>query len=127
MTASDESRDERGSHSLSAGALAQLERDNARRKKRPERAARDHRGTYHAADRTPIATPEKTRKQNRGKKRRVVSGAIMEEGRARTGMRGGQMMSEDSYDKEDYYRQPKPKKSKKKLCGYTSRADATTC
>lgn len=40
----------------------------------------------------------------------------MEEGRVRSGLRGGRGGSEESYEKEDFYHRPKQKKSKKKLC-----------
>lgn len=43
----------------------------------------------------------------------------MEEGRVRSGLRGGRGGSEASYDKEDFYRKAKPKRNKKKkLCEY---------
>ncbi|OAQ78645.1 exo-beta-1,3-glucanase [Purpureocillium lilacinum] len=62
-------------------------------------------------------TPPKPRKhQHKHKKRRVVSGAMMEEGRVRrSGLRGGGRWSEDSLEKEDYYHRPRQKKSRKKL------------
>lgn len=51
-------------------------------------------------------------------KRRVVSGAVMEEGRVKSGLRGGGRgeWSQDSLEK-DYYNTKAPKKRKKKrLC-----------
>jgi hypothetical protein len=51
----------------------------------------------------------------------VVSGAVMEEGRVKTGLRGGRheewRWSDQSFEKEDYYHRPRAKKSRKKLCG----------
>lgn len=118
-TASDESRDERRSQALSSGALAQLNRDNERRKHKAEKESRrrKHRGEhYQEVDTTPRSTPRKPRKHDKHKKRRVVSGAVMEEGRAgRSGLRGGGSWGADDFDKEEFYRRPK-KKSRKKLC-----------
>lgn len=126
---SSESRAERSSAALSAGALAQLDREYQRQKRRserseraerrerverPERSRRRNRDEPHAVEREHVV--EKPRKQHNGKKKRVVSGAILEEGRARSGLRGGRGGSEDSFEKEDYYAEAKPKKSRKKLC-----------
>ncbi|KAH7157589.1 glycoside hydrolase superfamily [Dactylonectria estremocensis] len=105
-----QSRGERSSKSLSAGALADLNKEQLRQKRREERAKRASRDEYRDRDRD----PEKPRKPRREKKRRVVSGAIMEEGRA-SGLRGGNnRWSDDSLDK-DFYQKERPKKSKKKL------------
>ncbi|KAK2591491.1 hypothetical protein QQS21_010811 [Conoideocrella luteorostrata] len=122
---SEESREEprsRGSSqkTLSSGALAQLNRENERRKQRSEKERRKRqRGEYQEVDVTPRSTPQKPKKQHKSKKRRIVSGAIMEEGRAgRSGLRGGGSWGEDDLDKEEYYRRSrdkKPKKKKKKL------------
>lgn len=136
-TSSDESR---GSHSLSADALARLERENARQKRRAGRTKKAKGANYREVDQEPrrerarerTRDRERDRDEDRGrerpkdkdrkKKRRVVSGAVMEEGRAKSGLRGGQnnewRWSDQSFEKEDYYHRPRPKKSRKKLCGY---------
>lgn len=45
-----------------------------------------------------------------------MSGAVMEEGRVRSGLRGGGHWSEESLEK-DYYNTKRPqKKKKKRLC-----------
>lgn len=106
-----ESRGEGSSKSLSAGALADLNKEHIRQKRRAERAKRANRDEYRDRDRN----LERPRKGPKDKKRRVVSGAIMEEGRA-SGLRGGNnRWSDDSLDK-DFYNKERPKKSKKKLC-----------
>ncbi|KAG5933514.1 hypothetical protein E4U60_004428 [Claviceps pazoutovae] len=123
---SEESRDEgrsRGSSShktLSSGALAQLNRENERRKQRADRERRrQRRGGYEEVDGAPrVAAPIYSRKHAPTKKRRVVSGAIMEEGRARTsGLRGGGSWGEDEFEREKYNakKMESPKGSKKKL------------
>ncbi|KAG6238824.1 hypothetical protein E4U25_001367 [Claviceps purpurea] len=123
---SEESRDEgrsRGSSShktLSSGALAQLNRENERRKQRAHRERRrQRRGGYEEVDGAPrVAAPTYSRKHAPSKKRRVVSGAIMEEGRARTsGLRGGGSWGEDEFEREKYNakKMESPKGSKKKL------------
>lgn len=62
---------------------------------------------------------EREKRRGDGKKRRVVSGAVMEEGRVKSGLRGGGQWSEESLEK-DYYNTKAPKKrSKKRLCGFT--------
>ncbi|KAH7019263.1 glycoside hydrolase superfamily [Ilyonectria destructans] len=105
-----ESRGEGSSKSLSAGALADLNKEHIRQKRRAERAKRANRDEYRDRDRN----LERPRKDRKDKKRRVVSGAIMEEGRA-SGLRGGNnRWSDDSLDK-DFYNKERPKKSKKKL------------
>ncbi|KAH7271307.1 hypothetical protein FSOLCH5_004177 [Fusarium solani] len=122
---SEEARD-RSSKSLSAGALADLDRENARQKKRSERASRANRDESRRPvranhdeprrrdrDRERDRDPDRPRTHRKGKKRRVVSGAIMEEGRAQTELRGGGG-SIDSLEK-DFYQRERPKKSKKKL------------
>lgn len=135
-TGTDESRGD-SSHALSSEALAQLERRNQRDKRKAERTRRTSRGAnYHEVEQSPRRERERTRDHDRErrrertadaprekpqatakdrKKRRVVSGAIMEEGRARgSGLRGGRgeehRWSEQSLDKEDYYHRPKAKK-----------------
>lgn len=126
---SEESRDEgrsRGSSShktLSSGALAQLNRENERRKQRADRERRrQRRGGYEEVNGAPrVAAPTYSRKHVPSKKRRVVSGAIMEEGRARTsGLRGGGSWGEDEFEREKFYakKMESPKGSKKKLCEY---------
>jgi hypothetical protein len=128
-TSSDESREERRSHGLSAGALDQLNRENAKPKKKTERPKKTGREDYHEVDQEPRRTRDRNKdrqkERNRDKrKQRVVSGAMMEEGRINSGLRGGRgadrpdewRWSEQSYEKEDYYRQIRPKKSRKRLC-----------
>ncbi|KAF4981833.1 hypothetical protein FDECE_17624 [Fusarium decemcellulare] len=117
---SEDSRD-RGSKTLSAGALADLDRENARQKKRSERASRGTRDGSRRPERVirdeqrrRDRDPDKPRAHRKEKKRRVVSGAIMEEGRAKTELRGG-WGSIDSMEEKDFYHRQKPKKSKKKL------------
>lgn len=141
--ATEESRGD-SSQGLSTEALAQLERRNQREKRKAERTRRASRGAnYHEVEQS---SPRRERERDRGddreqrrergrerpkekekhagkdkKKRRVVSGAVMEEGRARGGgLRGGRgeqnRWSEQSLDKEDYYHKPKAKKGKKKKC-----------
>ncbi|KJZ78483.1 hypothetical protein HIM_01874 [Hirsutella minnesotensis 3608] len=109
------------SRALSAGALAQLNRENARQNPKPERRKRPRRDETHEHEATPPrprrqshASPQKNNKGT--KKKRVVSGAVMEEGRVRrSGLRGGGAWSEKSLEKEDLYQKPKKKKSRKKL------------
>ncbi|KAM0561034.1 hypothetical protein ACHAPJ_003534 [Fusarium lateritium] len=119
VSGSEDSRD-RGSRTLSANALADLERENARQKKRSERASRPHRDESRKPERRDEQRkrdkdPDKPRTHRKDKKRRVVSGAIMEEGQARTHLRGG-WGSVDSVEQEkDFYLSKPPKKSKKKL------------
>ncbi|KAI9151750.1 putative glucan 1,3-beta-glucosidase D [Paramyrothecium foliicola] len=117
-TSSDDSHSGRRSNALSADALAQLNRDNVRSKHRSERDKRVRREEYRAAAQHPDKLP---RGKDSRKKRRVVSGAIVEEGRAATGLRGG-AWSEDSYEKGDYYQRSAPKKRKKKLCKFGDEA-----
>ncbi|ODA82407.1 hypothetical protein RJ55_00914 [Drechmeria coniospora] len=120
-TASDESKDGRETHSLSSGALAQLEREHARQKHKTQRRKRPPREPKDDQDEKVKGEPEmpavKARKQNRrARKKRMVSGAIMEEGRVRnSGMRAGGSWSEDSFEKEAFFHRPRQKKSKKKL------------
>ena len=110
-TSSDDSGSGRRSNALSANALAQLNREQARHKHRSERDKRVRREDYRAAAQQPDRLP---REKHRSKKR-VVSGAIVEEGRAPIGLRGG-AWSEESYEKADFYQRPAPKKNRKKLC-----------
>ncbi|KAH7312402.1 glycoside hydrolase superfamily [Stachybotrys elegans] len=109
-TSSDEAASGRRSNGLSADALAQLNRDNARQSRKPERPKRVRREDYKET----VRNPDRVHKQSKGRKKRVVSGAIVEEGRAPTRLRGGGW-SEDSYEKEDFYQRPEPKRRKKKL------------
>ncbi|KAF4125582.1 glucan 1,3-beta-glucosidase [Geosmithia morbida] len=135
-----------GSGSLSSDALAQLERENARRKReearknrKAERTKKATKGSDYrevAQEATPIkgrqrdreareatrrAKPAKGRDNGKGK-RRVVSGAMMEEGRIKPGgggLRGGGgkewRWSDQSYEKPDHhYQKPSEKKRKKK-------------
>ncbi|KAG9251456.1 glycoside hydrolase superfamily [Emericellopsis atlantica] len=145
-TSSGESR---GSGPLSAEALARLERQNAREKRREGRTRKADRVDYHEVEQEPRRErahrrerserpKERTRDRSRnhgydeererelerpkakkGKKKRVVSGAIMEEGKARPALRGGRneewRSSEQSFEKQDYYHRPSKKKKKKKL------------
>lgn len=123
---SDESREgkkSRGSsqQTLSSGALAQLDRENERRKHRVEKEGRKrYRGEYERMEVLPRETPQKSKRPaHNSKKRRIVSGAVMEEGRAgRSGLRGGGSWGADSYEKEEQYRLHRHKKPKrrKKLC-----------
>ncbi|OAA51888.1 exo-beta-1,3-glucanase [Metarhizium rileyi] len=115
----EEKRHRRASSSqnLSAGALAQLDREHDRRKRKTDKDRRKHqRGEYQEVGTTPRSTPQKPRKPHKSKKRRVVSGAVMEEGRAgRSGLRGGGSWGEDEFDKEELYRRRRREKPKKKL------------
>lgn len=142
---SDESREAKPSQKLSIGALAQLNQQSTRPKKRPERPKPDRpraERQEREAQRPNLAErlrPEKTKRVNRDeyrevqdrspdkprrheretkRKKRVVSGAIMEEGRARMGLRGGGASSQESNEKEDYYQRPKKKQPKRKLCRF---------
>lgn len=108
-TASDDAGEDRGSHSLSSGALAQLNKEHAKRKKTPDR----RRSSYRPVDRIVEQEHIRPRKKPRHKKKRVVSGAIMEEGRAR---RHGRHWSDESFEKEEYYHKPPSKWKNKKLC-----------
>lgn len=111
---SDETNGERSSKSLSSGALDQLNRENAKQKKHAERRQRGgHAAEYRNAEQTPLRNP---RAHTKHKKKRVVSGAVMEEGRARGGRQRGEWR-EDSLDKEEFYLPQRRKaKPKKKLC-----------
>ncbi|KAG5936817.1 hypothetical protein E4U53_000145 [Claviceps sorghi] len=127
----EESRDEgrsRGSSShktLSSGALAQLDRENERRKRRAdrERRRRQREGGYEELDAGPRSAPHTpSNRHDRNRKRRVVSGAAMEEGRVRSsGLRGGGSSTEDEFAREKYEangmsrERDKKKKNKKKL------------
>lgn len=122
----DESQAERSTHTLSTDALARYNREQERKKRRAERAARRGEGPV-IPERAKRASRdgyrsedhhiERPKKHAKSKKRRVVSGAVMEEGMARSGIRGGGSFSDDGYEKEDFYREPrKKKKNKKKLC-----------
>lgn len=118
---SEDTRD-RSSRTLSSHALADLERENARQKKRSERPSRDYRDESRRPERRRDEQrrrdrdPEKPRTHGKSKKKRVVSGAVMEEGQSRAHLRGGGG-SVDTIDKEkDFYLSKPPKKSKKKLC-----------
>lgn len=134
---SSEDADSSGrSHALSANALAQLNRENARRstqarresdlraqerrERRAKRAKRD-RDDDREVRRPADARDERHRKR---RKQRVVSGAILEEGRGVSGIRGGTGGSYDSLEKEDFPPWPDPsKKKRKRLCeGVTHRA-----
>ncbi|KAF5021062.1 hypothetical protein F66182_6895 [Fusarium sp. NRRL 66182] len=117
----EEGRD-RSSRTLSADALADLERDNARHKKRSERANRAHRDESRRPERRDEhrrrdrdRDPDRPRTQHKGKKRRVVSGAIMEEGQSRAHLRGGGGSVDSMEQEKDFYHAKPPKKNKKKL------------
>jgi hypothetical protein len=130
---SDDTRSGGQSHTLSAGALAQLNQENtSRKKKRPaedprrerhygerEYRERDYRdrerrvkkATYREVRRDVYESP---RGPGRPRERdRVVSGRRLEEGR-RLKIRGGHG-SYDSVEKEDYDRQPR-RANKKRIC-----------
>ena len=133
----DESRSGAGGQSLSIDALARLNEANNRqnstrdrvkelqkereqwearekRRKRESRTRRVHGEEYHEVGRV----EEKPRRHRKEAKRRVVSGAYLEEGRSRHlgGIRGGGS-SYDSVEKEDLYHKPKPRWNKKRLSG----------
>lgn len=112
-SSSEESGSARRSNALSADALAQLNRDNVRHQRKPERAKRVRREEY----RETIQNPDREHRHDKRKKKRVVSGAIVEEGRARPGLRGGGW-SDEGYEKEDFYQKPTPKRRRKKYCTY---------
>lgn len=59
---------------------------------------------------------ERSRRQHKRKKRRVVSGALLEEGNGRTlrGIRGGDRYEKDEYDEEGSGNR------KKKICMFYS-------
>ncbi|PHH78536.1 hypothetical protein CDD82_3003 [Ophiocordyceps australis] len=89
---------------LSAGALARLNRENARKKAQVARSGKEE------------AVPPTGRKRHapKAKKKRVVSGAMMEEGRVgKSGLRGGGW-SQDSLDKHDFYGRGREHKSRRK-------------
>ncbi|KFA46674.1 hypothetical protein S40293_10197 [Stachybotrys chartarum IBT 40293] len=108
-SSSEESGSARRSNALSADALAQLNRDNVRHQRKPERAKRVRREEY----RETAQNPDRGHRHDKRKKKRVVSGAIVEEGRARPGLRGGGW-SDEGYEKEDFYQKPIPKRRRKK-------------
>ncbi|KAF4868804.1 putative glucan 1,3-beta-glucosidase D [Colletotrichum siamense] len=151
-----DSGESRGSQTLSADALAQLNQENTRRPKRrgsdarprdPERDAererlrrerRERRARRAAAESAdaprekdpPRERPRRVQKEeyrdlpyekprkDRHKKKRVVSGAILEEGRGSRGLRGGGWSSTDSnsLEKERLVDDPPgPIKKRKKL------------
>ncbi|GJC96664.1 betaglucosidase 6 [Colletotrichum higginsianum] len=127
-TESGESRDERRSQTLSADALAALNHENTKRRKRRE--SRDpERDAERAAERAerrrarreqqyrdaPRERPrraereedreavyEKPRRDHKSRKRRVVSGAVMEEGRSRGHLRGGGWSSSNNSLEKEY-------------------------
>ncbi|CAJ0547987.1 Ff.00g047410.m01.CDS01 [Fusarium sp. VM40] len=118
---SEDNRD-RSSRTLSANALADLERENARQKKRSERASRAYKGESRKPPRSEeyrkIARdrdPDRPRTHGKSKKKRVVSGAIMEEGHSKAHLRGGGGSVDTVEQEKDYYRSKPPKKNKKKL------------
>ncbi|WYZ37771.1 hypothetical protein EsH8_II_001277 [Colletotrichum jinshuiense] len=136
-TDSGESREERRSQTLSADALARLNEDNTRRhkKRRESNAERPRDAERRRARReeyrdAPKEKPkkvkreedrdlpyEKPRKEHKSKKRRVVSGAVMEEGRSRGHLRGGGWSSSGHSIEKEYLMDdpPKPVKKRKKL------------
>ncbi|GKT57671.1 beta-glucosidase 6 [Colletotrichum tofieldiae] len=147
-TDSGESRDERRSQTLSADALAALNHENTKRKKRRESRANGSRDPERDAERAaeraerrrarreqqyrdaPRERPrkvereqdreavyEKPRRDHKSKKRRVVSGAVMEEGRSRGHLRGGGWSSSDHSLEKEYLMEdpPQPVKKRKKL------------
>ncbi|PFH57481.1 hypothetical protein XA68_15012 [Ophiocordyceps unilateralis] len=130
LTRSDESSGERA---LSAAALAQLDRENARQSRKAPERKKPH-GPVNRQPEVPLPPPpppppkapkaHKAPKPSKprhdaqhrvGKKQkatRAVSGAALEEGRAR---RSGGDSSEDSFEKLDAHRRPRKRKSRKKL------------
>ncbi|KAF4449705.1 hypothetical protein F53441_7042 [Fusarium austroafricanum] len=121
VSGSEDSRDRR-SRTLSANALEDLEKENARQKKRSERARRDNRGESRRRERQDEhrrrdrdRDPDKSRTHGKNKKKRVVSGAVMEEGRSGTHLRGGWGSIDTVEQEKDFYLSKPPKKSKKKL------------
>lgn len=136
VSGGEESRGDRSSKSLSAGALDQLNQSNERDRRRAERAARAAERTQRAeraerVERARRSRPsnneyrdseeETPRKKTKDRKRRVVSGAIVEEGRA-SGLRGGNnRWSDDSLGEKDFYQPRKTKTGKKKkLCRWNA-------
>jgi len=131
-SAPEESRRDRRSHPpLSAGALAQLGVQNTRSsprrasESRPHRAVgrRDSREAQQLLAERRIA--ERSRNHHKNRKRRVVSGAALEEGRGIRGLRGGAVSTDYSLGKDDLYHRPRSKKNRKKLCeSYTGQPGA---
>ncbi|KGQ04923.1 putative glucan 1,3-beta-glucosidase D [Beauveria bassiana D1-5] len=111
------SRSTKSSQKLSAGALNQLDRENAKRKSRkPDRRRASHHRReddyeYEAERAYEKERRRKEKEKEKKRKKRVVSGAIMEEGRARGHQRG---WSDESYEKDELLPQPKKGWSKKK-------------
>ncbi|KAL1871179.1 hypothetical protein VTK73DRAFT_2230 [Phialemonium thermophilum] len=122
-SASEERTSGSSRHALSAQALAELDRANAKRtrvgKRRhtlidqtPETPDRRHKRIYTEEDRygrRPRAHAERHRAK---RKRRVVSGALLEEGRRVHGRTVSD--SYDSFEKHDLRRWPEPKKKKRR-------------
>jgi glucan 1,3-beta-glucosidase len=115
-TSSDQSRSDRRSQPLSLDALAELNKQNAKRKKtgrvqQPERLMQDD---YEAIGKAYQA--EKARKQHRKRdKRRVVSGALLEEGQGQRRRRRGED-SDPSFDKYEEYLARRNRRRRKRLC-----------
>jgi hypothetical protein len=107
-----------------------LDRENHRPKHKPERPKRtkkDYKEVAQDSRNADRAAHHGDERKKERRSRRNVSGADMEEGRIKTGLRGGAGIaagaeawrwSDQSYEKEDFYRPPKKKKNKKKLCEY---------
>ncbi|RCI15882.1 hypothetical protein L249_2717 [Ophiocordyceps polyrhachis-furcata BCC 54312] len=131
QTPPTKSNDSSGERALSAAALAQLDRENARNNRKAQGRKRPIKREAEARPPRPPSPPSRPRPrpppppkaakhrhdahQRVGKKhktRRVASGAAMEEGRAK---RLGGDSSEDSFDKLDSHRRRRKRKSRKKL------------
>ncbi|KAK0377747.1 beta-glucosidase 6 [Colletotrichum paranaense] len=108
-----------GRPSRDANADADAERRERRRARR-EAAYRDAPTERPKRVRREVDTEavyEKPRREHKNKKKRVVSGAIMEEGRSRGHLRGGGWNSSDHSFEKEYLMEdpPKPVKKRKKL------------
>lgn len=110
-----ERRERRARHAERAERAERAEYSDAPRERDPprEKPRRVHKEDYRDAP------YEKPRKDHKRKKGRLVSGAILEEGRGSRGLRGGGWASSDSNSIEKEYLvddPPKPIKKRKKLC-----------
>lgn len=108
------SSSESSSQALSADALAKLDRLNRYPPKPAEVTPQKTRRKRHREIADEKVVVEQTRGQHKRKKRREVSGALLEEGEGKTlrGIRGGDKY--DRYEKADY--EVKNGKRKKRLC-----------
>lgn len=96
---------------------AERDRDRDRDRRREARRTKVSRDDYREVERVAV---EKPRRHHKSKKRRVVSGAMVEEGRGRElrGIRGGGA-SWDSLEKEGIYETPPSRWKNKRLCKLT--------